>query len=94
MTVNDRRKRSVIWSLAALKFEGVRPEQQIRSKVCPFEWENQCIEKSPNNIPDITVLLGRTVDVGNYDGSGSTWFSPRGTRKVGTETGRTCHFLR
>lgn len=28
MTVNDRQKLSVIWSSAALKFEGVRPEQQ------------------------------------------------------------------
>ena len=36
-TVNDRRKWSVMGSASAVRSRGVTPEQQIKSRMCPFE---------------------------------------------------------
>ena len=35
--MNDRRKRSVMGSASAVRSRGVTPEQQIESRMCPFE---------------------------------------------------------
>ena len=36
-TANDRRKWSVQGSSSAVRLEGVTPEQQIKSRICPWE---------------------------------------------------------
>lgn len=36
-TVNERKKWSVMGSSTAVRSEGVTPEQQIKSRVCPLE---------------------------------------------------------
>ena len=33
VTLSERRKWSIIWSLSAVQLEGVKPEQQIKSRV-------------------------------------------------------------
>lgn len=44
--LNERRKWSVTWRSSAAQFEGMRPEQQIKSRVCPLVW----VGKSMNSM--------------------------------------------